>query len=235
MTGTGGLVEVERAERIAWIRLNRPPRNLLDAELTAELHRTLCDLDADGAVGALVLTGAGELFCGGADGARLRETGTARAFADAAVALFGHFPVARKPILAAVNGDALAGGFGLVCSADIVVAAEGSRLGTIEATLGSWPMIAQAPVVRRVPVKAALTNALTGQPFDARRALELGIVDDVVPAARLADRTRHYARLAMAGGPAALDGRALFLAGRDLPYDQALRRGADAFVRIFGG
>ncbi|WP_020499056.1 enoyl-CoA hydratase/isomerase family protein [Sciscionella marina] len=234
MTTTRPLVEIERSGRVAWIRLNRPPKNLLDTDLTVQLHTTLVELDGDDSVGALVLTGAGEFFCGGADGPKLRETGTAREFADAAVELFAHFPRARKPILAAVNGDALAGGFGLVCSADIVIAVEGCRLGTIEATLGTWPMIAQGPVARRVPIKAALTNALTGQPFGARRAHELGIVDEVVPAGHLADRVHHYAELAQGGGQAALAGRSLFLASREEPYEQALRQGADAFVEMFG-
>ncbi|SKG68536.1 enoyl-CoA hydratase/isomerase [Mycobacteroides abscessus subsp. bolletii] len=234
MTAATEVIEIEHTDRIAWVWMNRPPKNLLDVDLTAGLYRTLVDLDADETVGAIVLTGAGEFFCAGADGPKLRETGTAREFANVVVDLFAHFPRARKPILAAVNGDALAGGFGLVCSADVAIAVEGCRLGTIEASLGTWPMIAQSPVARRVPIKAALTNALTGVPFNADRARELGIVDEVVPADQLTERIRHYAELAMSGGAAALAGRALFLASADQPYDQALREGADAFVEMFG-
>lgn len=234
MTAATEVIEIEHTDRIAWVRMNRPPKNLLDVDLTAGLYRTLVDLDEDETAGAIVLTGAGDFFCGGADGPKLRATGTAREFADAVVDLFAHFPKARKPILAAVNGDALAGGFGLVCSADIAIAVEDSRLGTIEASLGTWPMIAQGPVARRVPVKAAITNALTGVPFSADRARELGVVDEVVPADQLTERILHYAELAMSGGAAALAGRALFLASADQPYDQALREGADAFVEMFG-
>lgn len=228
------IVRVDRADRIAWVTLDRPERNLLDAEMTATLHRTLVELDDADDVGAIVLTGAGEYFCGGADGPGLRATGTAKEFADAAVDLFGQCARSRTPILAAVNGDALAGGFGLVCSADIVVAAEGTRLGTIEATLGTWPVIAQVAAARRVPPKAAITNALTGHPFDAPRAYELGIIDEVVPADRLRSRVEEYARLAMGSGAAGAVGRPLFHRGTTQPLDQALREGADAFVTMFG-
>jgi enoyl-CoA hydratase/carnithine racemase len=231
---TPSSVEVRREGRVAWATLRRPPKNLLDAELTAQLYRVLVELDADDEVGAIVLTGDGEYFCAGADGPELRRTGTAKEFATAAVDLFGQFPRSRTPILAAVNGDALAGGFGLVCSADIVVAVEGSRLGTIEATLGTWPMIAQVAAARRVPEKAAITNALTGQPFTAQRALQLGIVDEVVRPEELVEGVMHYAELSMAGGAAALIGRPLFYRSTGQHIDDALREGADAFVSMFG-
>ncbi|GAA1016379.1 putative enoyl-CoA hydratase echA8 [Acrocarpospora pleiomorpha] len=226
-------IDLRREGRVTWVTLRRPPRNLLDADLTARLYRTLVELDDDADTGAIVITGEGEYFCGGADGPRLRETGTAKAFAAAAVDLFGRFPRSRTPILAAVNGDALAGGFGLVCAADIVIAVEGSRLGTIEATLGTWPMIAQVAAARRVPEKAAITNALTGQPFTAARALDLGIVDEVVPTDRLHERVTHYAHLSMAGGAAALVGRPLFYRGKGQTIDDALRESAEAFIGMF--
>ena len=226
-------VSVRHDDRIAWVTMNRPPKNLLDAEMTAGLHRTISELDSDGDVGAIVLTGEGEFFCGGADGPALRETGTAKEFADAAVDLFGYFPRSRTPVLAAVNGDALAGGFGLVCSCDIVVAVEGSRLGTIEATLGTWPMIAQVAAARRLPQKAAITNVLTGQPFPAQRALALGAVDEVVGPADLQERITDYATLAMASGAAGAIGRPLFHRGLDQPLDEALRESAAAFSEMF--
>lgn len=228
------VLRVERAGALAWVILQRPPANLLDAELAEQLHQTLADLDGENGVGAVALTGAGDVFCGGADSQKLRETQTAERFAAAAVELFAHFPRARKPILAAVNGDALAGGFGLLCSADIVVAAEGARVGTVEAAYGTWPMIAQVAAARRVPVKAAITNALTGIPFSAARAYELGILDEVVPAGRVRDRTATLAEAAMSGAPAAHRGRPQFYRNAELSYDDALREGAAAFVSMFG-
>lgn len=226
-------VRVELDGTIAWVTLDRPPKNLLDAGLTSALATTLVDLDGREDVTTIAITGRGEYFCGGADGPSIRETGTAAEFAEAAVRLFTQLNRSRTPIIAAVNGDALAGGFGLVCSSDIVLAVGSSRLGTIEASIGTWPMIAQVAAVRRVPQKAALTNALTGIPFTAQEALGHGIVDEIVAVGDLRARVRDYSALIAKAGTAASIGRPALLRAYDQPFDQAIRDGADAFVAMF--
>jgi enoyl-CoA hydratase/carnithine racemase len=220
--------------RTAVIELDRPPANLIDEAMAVGLHESLTELDARADVAAIVVTGAGPLFCGGADAAAVRASGRGAFFADAVARLFSFFPRSTTPLVAAVNGDALAGGFGLMCACDVVIVAEGARLGTNEAAHGAWPALAQVPAIRRVPEKAALTNALTGEPFTTGQALRLGIVDEVVPRTRLDARVRHWAAAVTAAGPAVATGRPLFYRARELSYEQAVEEARQALTRAFG-
>ncbi|MEU6375772.1 enoyl-CoA hydratase/isomerase family protein [Streptomyces sp. NPDC046909] len=224
---------IDFRERSVWITLARGARNMLDAEMTAWLCDAVRSADEHES-SAIVITGAGTVFCGGADGAHLRETGTAKQFADAVVQLFELLHSASTPVIAAINGDALAGGFGLACMADIAVAADGARLGTIEASLGTWAMIAQAPALARVPPKAAMTNLLTGVPFSAQEALRFGIVDAVVDSEEVRGSVDRYLDLLEPGKSAARLGRPLMRRVVNPHLGRDLREGADAFVAMFG-
>ncbi|MCB1274073.1 MAG: enoyl-CoA hydratase/isomerase family protein [Leucobacter sp.] len=236
---TNRTLKLERQGSAAWLVLDRGERNLLDTELTRALVDELVRLDSDDSVGAVILSGAGTTFSGGADGACIRETGTAQAFADAAVELFARLADLGKPVIAAVTGDALAGGFGLACSADLVITVRAASLGTIETTLGTWPTIAQVPASRRVPPKAALRNVLTGVPFTADEALELGIVDEVLEDAEsVLARAAELAELVGRGNRATELGRPLLsdlLIRGSAGYRKDLERGAQAFIELFGG
>ena len=213
--------------------MSRPPKNMIDEQMAVELLDALQAQEASPDVDAIVLAGAGEYFCAGADAASVRESGRAEEFAQAVGELFGFFPGSRKPIVGAVRGDALAGGFGLLCSCDVVVLGSGAEVGTIEAQFGAWPMLAQVPVTRRVPEKAALLNILTGEPFTAERALALGVVDEVVAPGDVQDRAQHWARKVAVAGAACAVGRPLFFRGRDQDYIRALKGAQDAFARSF--
>lgn len=228
-------LEMERHAGVVWVRMRRGERNLLDAGLTRSLADTVTELSNDPTVAVLVLTGAGVAFCGGADGAALRETGSAQVFADAAVDLFVGLAEAPFPVIAALNGDALAGGFGLACAADIVICVETAAVGTVEASLGTWPMIAQVPASRRVPPKAALRNALTGVPFTAQEALGLGIVDEVLPNQEsVLSRARELAQEIGRGNRAIAMGRpALVGLLSRASYRAELNRCAQGFVELF--
>lgn len=225
-------LRVDRAGPTAIITLGRPPSNKLDLDLVLALARTLKECDDDAGIRSIVLTGEGEMFCGGADMDRIRATSTEAEFARETAALFGLFPRLATPVIAAVNGDALAGGFGLMCSADIIVMSSSARVGTVEAQFGSWPFIAQVPASRRTPAKALIRNALTGRPFTADEALALGIVDEVVPAYRLLARAVEWAGSVTGGAAAIADGRRLLYELYAPSYDEMLRAGADAFARF---
>lgn len=219
--------------RTGWVVMSRPPKNLIDEQLAVDMLDALRAQESRTDVDAIVLAGSGDVFCGGADAAAVRRSGRAEQFAEAVGELFAFFAQSRKPIVGAVHGDALAGGFGLVCSCDVVVLGAGARVGTIEAQFGAWPMLAQVPVARRLPEKAAIRNALTGEPFTAGQALGLGVVDEVVATDDVHDRADHWARRVAVSGAACAIGRPLFFQGRDQDYLQALKDAQHALARSF--
>ncbi len=157
---------------LARLALAKPPRNLLDPDVMAALREAILEADADGDVQAIVLTGAGEMFCGGLDIERIQAGEDPVAFASALVELLRVLPTLGKPVIAAVNGDALASGYAIVCAADIAVTIDSARIGTFEASVGIWPMVAQIPPLQRLHPRHALENLLTGEPFDAAAVVD---------------------------------------------------------------
>ena len=226
-------LERSRDGGLARLALAKPPRNLLDPDVMAALREAILEADADGDVQAIVLTGAGDMFCGGLDIERIQAGEDPIAFASALVELLRVLPTLGKPVIAAVNGDALASGYALVCAADIAIAADHVRIGTVEATVGIWPMIAQVPPLQRLHPRHALQNLLTGVPFDAHRAREIGIVNEVVSAGDLRDEVRRWATLAVGAGKALPAGRRSFYRFLDLSYDEALTASLEEFRSMF--
>jgi methylglutaconyl-CoA hydratase len=217
-----------------WLRIDRPPRNLLDPAAMDTLADELRRCDADESVSAIVLTGAGETFCCGLDIAQIQAGADPAAFGTSLVALLRLLPTLGKPVLAAVNGDALASGFALVCAADYAVTVADAHLGTFEASVGTWPMIAQVAVLRRLLPRHALENILSGVPFSAEDAYRVGAVNRVVASEELEDAVHAYAALAVRAGPALAAGRRSFYRFLDLGYDEALGQAADEFAALFG-
>jgi enoyl-CoA hydratase/carnithine racemase len=218
---------------LAVLTLAKPPRNLLDPDLMEALREAILEADADPDVEAIALTGTDDMFCGGLDIERIQAGADPVAFAGALVELLRVFPELGKPVLAAVNGDALASGYSLVCAADLAVAVDSARLGTFEASVGIWPMIAQVPALQRLHPRHALQNLLTGEPFDARRAYEIGIVNEVVAGDQLWPRVRHWANLSVRAGKALAAGRRSFYRFRELSYDDALSASLEEFRGMF--
>jgi enoyl-CoA hydratase/carnithine racemase len=183
------VVEVERRGQVALVTLNRPDaRNAISPEVSQTMAGVLDEIEGDDELRAVVVTGRGEVFCAGADlkvVAQGRAGDIARAKGGFAGLVTRDFP---KPIIAAVNGPALAGGFEIVLSCDLVVAAEHARFGIPEVQRG---LLAAAGGLIRLPKRVglaiALELAMTGDPIDAPRALQLGLVNRVVPADRVVD------------------------------------------------
>lgn len=227
-----------RAETIAstrWIRLERPPRNLLDPYVMDALADELRRCDDDTAVAAVVLTGSGETFCGGLDIAQIQAGKDPMAFAAALITLLRLLPTLGKPVLAAVNGDALGSGFALVCAADYAVTVPDARLGTPEAGAGFWPMTAQVPVLHRLLPRHALQTILSGVPFDAQDALRVGAVNRVVERAELERAVLQFGELAARAGEALAPGRRSFYRLLDASYDEALVKALEEFAAMFRG
>jgi enoyl-CoA hydratase/carnithine racemase len=229
------LVENRGAVRI--LTINRPEkRNALNQALTQGLLDALRAADADDSVGAVVLTGAGQGFCAGADLSEFKELGTGLAAEDRAeltMQLHLAFTRIRKPIVAAINGHAMGGGAGLAIAADLAVMAEGARLGYPEPKHGIVAAIVMANLVRQVGRKAAFELVSLGEPVEAQQALQLGMVNRVVPLSNLMNESLSLAeKLAAVKREAMAETKRLFHEVVDLPLPAALERGRDTNKRM---
>lgn len=223
---------------VARITLNRPEkRNAMNPELVDALIAALRRAGADGAVRVVVLTGAGDrAFCAGGDlggiGERQEGGGTPSAGRDPAD-LFGAFVQCGKPIVGRLNGHAMAGGLGLACACDIVIAADDVRLGTPEVGVGLYPMVIMSVINRCVGPKQALRLYFTGEPVDAATAARIGLITEAVPRERLDEVVDAVAARIAANSPTALRlGREAYYATRDLPFDEQIPVLAAGLTRV---
>ncbi|WP_261566191.1 enoyl-CoA hydratase-related protein [Frankia gtarii] len=190
-----------RDDRVAWLTINRPEaRNTLSAEVRRGLWDGFAKFNADGDASVLVLTAAGDrAFCAGGD---LKEMATAALAVPPPdyVPQPGRNIDVDKPVVAAVNGVAYAGGFLLTQCCDLVVAAEHARFAITEVKVGRGAPWA-APLPYLLPPRIAMQMLLTGEPMAARRAYELGLVNEVVAGTDLAGRARELAETIAANAP----------------------------------
>lgn len=229
------LAEDRGAVRV--LTLNRPEkRNALDTALTRALLEALRATDEDEGVRAIVLTGAGPAFCAGADLAEfkgLADPKAAEARAELTMSLHLIFSKLVKPVVTAINGSAMGGGAGLAIAGDLAVMGEGAKLGYPEAKHGIVAAIVMANLVRQVGRKSAFELVALAEPIAAARALELGMVNRVVPDARVLDEAVALAeRLAAMHPPAMATTKRLFHEVADLPLEAALEKGRDANKRM---
>jgi enoyl-CoA hydratase len=230
------VVELERREHIAILTLNRPEaRNAINPEVSRTMASLLDQVEADPALRAVVLTGRGEVFSAGADlkvVAQGNANDIARGKGGFAGVVTRDFP---KPLIAAVNGPALAGGFEIVLSCDLVVAAEGARFGIPEVKRGL--MAAAGGLIRlpkRIPLAIALELAMTGDPIDAPRALQLGLVNRVVPAGRVIDEAIALAERIGENSPVAVrNSRQLVREAAEMSEADGWRRTLELMMPVF--
>lgn len=200
-----GLLSLERQQDVAVVTLQRPEkRNALSIDLRVELMETFGALGSDNEVGALVLTGAGPAFCSGMD---VTQFGGDRAnkerLVETSIACFRAVGNCPKPVVAAVNGPALAGGFALALLCDLRLAAEEASFGFPELPRGIPPSYASARAA--LPASAAAELTLTGRLLDAAGALRMGIVSAVHPAEELMPRAMELAGRIAAGPRSAIE------------------------------
>ena len=175
------VLQIQRDGRLLRIALNRPEkRNALNLELCRDLVRALEDADRDPSIGAMLLSGNGKCFCAGMD---LSEVSTADTDEIGSVQeqLFTIGSRLGKPLVAAVQNAALAGGTGLVANCHVVVAREDAAFGLTEIRLGLWPFLVFRAVSAAVTERRAVELALTGRIFTAPEAREMGLVHEVTP------------------------------------------------------
>jgi enoyl-CoA hydratase/carnithine racemase len=218
---------------VTWLVIDRPEaRNAINRAVGAGLWDGFRRFEADPAAKVAVLTGTGDAFCAGAD---LKEMAALRMTVppkDWAPHLGRNLQV-TKPVIAAVNGVALGGGFLLAQMCDLCVAAEGARFGITEARWGRGAPWA-APLPWLVPPRVALELLLTGEPIDARRAYEVGLVNRVVPDAALRQEAGRLAATVAANAPLSVRAAKAMVhaaAGRDL--DQAVEQGWRLFEPVY--
>jgi len=193
---------VDDTTAIATITLNRPDkRNPIGPLTCGELVAALAALKANPGVHVVILTGAGPVFSAGGDLSAMQQpTGPVATLPELLLAMHE----LGKPIIAMVNGPALAGGLGLMVACDLVVAADTAVFGTTEIAVGLWPMMITAEITRSVGRKKTLDMMLTGRKLDAAEALACGLVTRVVPAAQLEAETRALAASIAEKSPAAI-------------------------------
>jgi enoyl-CoA hydratase/3-hydroxyacyl-CoA dehydrogenase len=196
-------------DRIAWITLNRPEKlNCLNKPLWKELRKALGEAEATDEVSVIVLTGKGRAFCAGDD---IRELTCLQdpkdaedLFVNCIYGLVDGIFHLQKPLLSAVNGLAYGGGCELVLLTDIAVASENARFAQPEARIGAWPPIFAVFGPAMVGIKATQELLLSAEPIGAQRALEIGLINRVVPPEALKECTVEIARNIMKSSPAAL-------------------------------
>jgi enoyl-CoA hydratase/carnithine racemase len=230
MTEPNILYQVEG--RIARVILNTPEqRNAFTYTMVHELIAALKQADQDATVRVVVLSAAGKHFSAGGN---LREF--AAEIDDPAFKhwqsgasweeLFTLVPQMTKPVVAAVQGYALAGGCGLVALCDLAVAAENAQLGMTEIRIGLFPLLVLPALRRAVGEKKALELALTGTIIDAHEALRIGLVNRVVPLAGLHESAMTLAQELADKSPEAIQlGKRLFWDTAGMTYSQAVSFG----------
>jgi 3-hydroxypropionyl-coenzyme A dehydratase len=212
---------------IATITLNRPEqRNPLSATMLRDLASAFqwCRDDPD--VRIVVLTGAGRVFCAGADLTSFDgDKGGLEKYRsrDLFVDLFILMAELGKPIVGRINGHALAGGLGLACSCDMLVAVDTATFGTPEINVGIWPMMIQAILSRSIPRKVLLEMEMLGDRWTAMQLQSLGVINRVVPHEQLDSTVSEVAALLAKKSPVAMRlGRDSFYRHQDMDFRAAL-------------
>lgn len=223
-------VIIDREGSLGRIILNRPEaRNPLDRATSAGVLAGLRRHFADPAVRSVVISGSGDAFCAGGDlkqMAAFQDMAPIAAWSWPAAIVEAHklMLAADKPVIAAVNGPASAGGMGLAGMCDIIVAVDGAKFAVPEVKIGLFPMIIVAHLARAIPRKILLEMMLTGEPIDAAEGYRLGFVNKVAATGDamwqiVGDYARRFERVA----PTAIAlGRRAFTLLADMPASQAL-------------
>jgi enoyl-CoA hydratase/carnithine racemase len=195
------VVTYELADGVAWLTIDRPEaRNALSKAVRDGLWQGFRRFAADEQAAVLVLTGAGEkAFCAGGDLKEMSSTAL-RVPPPDFLPYLQRTVKTDKPVIAAVNGIAYGGGFLLAQMVDLVIAADHARFAIAEAKVGRGSPWA-APLPWLIGPRAALEIMLTGEPIDAQRAYELGLVNRVVPGAQLRQEAQRMASVIAANAP----------------------------------
>jgi enoyl-CoA hydratase len=230
---------VAREGAVAILSVNRPEaRNALDGETLDAVHDAFVGLERDGTLRAVIVTGAGDkAFAAGADIRAMADAGPAGAevLVDHAHRVGDVFEGSRLPVIAAVHGFALGGGFELALACDFIYAARGAKLGFPEVGLGVIPgMGGTQRLVQRIGVARARELIYTGRLVDAEAAARIGLVNEVVEPAELLPRARAVAEEIAARAPLAVAAaKRAIRRGADQPLDAGIALERQLFASLF--
>jgi enoyl-CoA hydratase/carnithine racemase len=195
----------DQEDQIVTITLNRPEAlNSINRQLRQELNAAILRFDRDETARVAIVTGAGRAFCAGRD---LKERAAdnaagvqARASDSMGAESLDLFEHTWKPLIAAVNGYAMAGGWAIAQMCDLRLAAEDAMMGITETRWSLLPPFA-TKLAKLIPITAALELVLTAKPITAQRAYEIGFINKVVPRERLVDEAQELARQIIDNAP----------------------------------
>jgi enoyl-CoA hydratase/carnithine racemase len=227
------VVSYQLEDGVAWLVIDRPEaRNAINQAVGKGLWEGFRRFEEDPAAAVLVLTGTGEAFCAGADLKEMAALGLTVPPRDMAPNLGRNLQV-TKPVIAAVNGPAFGGGFLLAQMCDLCVAGTSAQFAITEARWGRGAPWA-VPLPWLVPPRVAMELLLTGEPIDAQRAYEVGLVNRVVPDPELRSEAGRLARRIAGNAPLSVRAAKAMVqasAGRDL--DEAVEEGWRLFEPVY--
>jgi len=204
------MLRIERDNRgVATLTLDREEaRNALSAELVLRLTEALAALAGDKTVRIVKLTGAGKVFCAGADIGEMRAAGAAPIEQNEAdsrrfALMLESLEKLPQPTVAVVNGAAYGGAVGLIAACDIAIAGASARFALSEVRLGLVPAMISPYVIRAIGSRQSHRWFLTGEAMDAATALRIGLVHEAVDDSSLGDATHSIVKALLAGGPQA--------------------------------
>ncbi len=223
MSSTPPSVTYENRGPVAWVSIDRPEaHNALNAEVRRGLWDAFARFNADERASLMVLTGAGDkAFCAGADLKEMTETAMTVPPPDFIPQIGRNLDV-PKPVIGAINGVCLGGGFLLALSCDLLVASSAATFGIPEVRVGRGSPWA-VPLTTMVPRAIALEILLTGRPITAERAYQVGLVNEVVAPEELAARAQSLAETIAVNAPLSV------IAAKRTAYLPASERMAQAF------
>jgi crotonobetainyl-CoA hydratase len=197
------VLHIERQDAVLVVTLDRPKANAIDAATSCEMGETFATFRDDPELRAAIVTGAGDRFFSAGWDLKAAAAGETpdMDFGPGGFGGIQELPNLNKPVIAAVNGMAVGGGFELALSADIIIAAEHARFSLPEIRAGQLADAATIKLPRRIPYHITMDLLFTGRWMDAHEALSRGLVNEVTAAENLVPRAREVAQLLASGPP----------------------------------
>lgn len=219
-------IRTARRGRVLEVTIDRPKANAIDAATSRRMGGVFADFRDDDSLRCAVITGAGEKFFSAGWDLKAAAAGESPDV-DYGVGGFGglqELPDLNKPVIAAVNGMAVGGGFEIALSADLIVASRQARFSLPEIKAGTVADAATLKLPRRIPYHVAMDLLFTGRWMDAEEAARWGLVNEVVPAPELLDRARELADKLADGPPLVFAAiKEVLREAGHLPFHEAIR------------